>query len=79
MRTGKSFTFSISNNDMNDVIKIIKSLKDSGVLMVELLKQNNIKLKSKKGISWSFVSTFSHFISATSKFFSSKIYKARRS
>ena len=32
-RAGKGFTLSISNEDMNDIIKIIKSLEDSGVLI----------------------------------------------
>ena len=61
---------------MNDVIKIIKSLEDSGVLfdgVTETVK-DEIK-KTRRQISWSFVSTFSHFISATSDFFSSKRYK----
>ena len=33
MRAGKGFTLFISNEDMNDLIKIIKSLQDSGVLI----------------------------------------------
>ena len=33
MRTGKGFTLFISNDDMNDFIKIVKSLGDSGVLI----------------------------------------------
>ena len=37
-RVGKGFTLFISNEDMN-IIKIIKSLEDSGVLINELLKQ----------------------------------------
>ena len=32
MRAGKRFTLFISNEDMNDIIKGIKSLEDSGVL-----------------------------------------------
>ena len=32
------FTLFISNEDMNDIIKIIKSLKDSGVLIYEVTK-----------------------------------------
>ena len=32
MRAGKKFTLFVLNEDMNDLIKIIKSLKDSGVL-----------------------------------------------
>ena len=33
MRAGKGFTLLISNKDMNDIIKIVKSLKDLGVLI----------------------------------------------
>ena len=49
-RAIKEFTFFISNEDMNNIIKIIKSLKDSGVLIdtetvkvTELLKQQKMK------------------------------------
>ena len=76
VRAGKGFILSISNEDMNAIIKIIKSLKDSGVLIdgVTETVKNEIK-KARRWISWSFVSTFSRFISATSNFFSSKRYK----
>ena len=43
---------------------------------MELLKQLNIKKKARRWTSWSFVSTLSRFISATSNFFSSKKLKA---
>ena len=33
MRAGKRFTSFILNEDMNDIIKIIKSLQDSSVLI----------------------------------------------
>ena len=33
VRAGKGFNLFISNEDMNDIIKIIKSLGDSGVLI----------------------------------------------
>ena len=33
MRAGKGFTLLISNEYMSDIIKIIKSLEDSGVLI----------------------------------------------
>ena len=33
LRTGKGFTLFILNEDMNDIIKIIKSLEYSGVLI----------------------------------------------
>ena len=33
VRVGKRLAFSMSNEDMNDIIKIIKSLEDLGVLI----------------------------------------------
>ena len=33
MRAGKGVTLFISNEDMNDIIKIIMSLENSGVLL----------------------------------------------
>ena len=33
VRAGKGFTLFISNEDTNDIIKIVKSLEDSGVLL----------------------------------------------
>ena len=33
VRAGKGFTLFMSNQDMNDIIKIIKSLEDLGVLI----------------------------------------------
>ena len=33
MRAGKRFTLFISNEDMNDIIKFIKSLEDLGVVI----------------------------------------------
>ena len=80
VRAGKGFTLFISNEDMNDIIKIIKSLEDSGVLIdgvTETVKHE--KKKTRRRISWSFVSTFSRFNNATSNFFSSKRYKWERS
>ena len=80
VRAGKGFTLFTSNEDMNDIIKIIKSLEDSGVLIVGVTTsvKHAIK-KTRRRISWSFVSTFSRFISATINFFSRKMYKWKRS
>ena len=39
VRVGKGFTLFILNEDMNGIIRIIKSLEDSAVLIDELLKQ----------------------------------------
>ena len=38
VRAGKGFTLFILNEDRDDIIKIVKSLEDSAVWMMELLK-----------------------------------------
>ena len=66
---------------MNDIIKIIKSLEDSGVLIDGVIDTETVKHEIKKQedkFSWNFVSTFSCFISATSNVFSSKCYTWER-
>ena len=80
MRAEKTFTLFILNKVMNDIIKIIKSLKDAGVLIDGATKtvKDEIK-KPKRQISWGFVSTFNRFISAASNFCSSKRCKWRGS
>ena len=80
VRGGKGFTLFISNEDMNDIIKIIKSLENSNTLtngITETVKTLN--KKRRRRISPCFVSTIGCFISATSNFFSSKRYKWKRS
>ena len=67
---------------MNDIIKIIKS-GDSGVLIDGVTKTVKHEKKQKtatirRQISSFFVSTLSHFYSATSNFFSSKRYMWKR-
>ena len=79
VRAGKGFTLFISNEDMNDIIKIIKPLEDSGVLIDGVNETVKHEIKTIRWISWSFVSTFSRFISATINFFSSNKYKWKRS
>ena len=70
VRSGKGFTLFNSNEDMNDIIKTIKSLKDSGVIIdgVTGIVKHEIK-KTRRQISWSFFSNLSHFISIASNFF----------
>ena len=70
----------LSNNDLNDIIKIIKSLEDSGVLIDGFTETIRHEIKrTRSQISCSFVSTFSSFISTTSNFFSSKSHKWKSS
>ena len=78
VRAGKGFTVFVSKQHMND-IKTIKSLKDSVALIdgVTETVQHEIK-RTRRQISWSFVSTFSRFSSAANDFFSSKRYKWKR-
>ena len=59
---------------MNDIIKIIKSLEDSGVLIDGVTETVKHETKKQEGGFLSDLKQFSHFIRATSNFFSSKRY-----
>ena len=41
--SGNSITLIISNDEINDIIKIVKSLEDSGLLLKGLLKKFKMK------------------------------------
>ena len=41
-------TLIISNHEMEDIIKIVKSIEDSDLLSKELVKQFKMKLNNKK-------------------------------
>ena len=49
VKEGKVFTLFISNEDMNDIIKVKKSLEDSGVLIDEVTETVKDKIKKQKG------------------------------
>ena len=49
VRAGKGFTLFISNEDMNDIIKIIKSLEDSGVLIDGVTEKVKQEIKKQEG------------------------------
>ena len=49
VRAGKGFNLFISNEDMNDIIKIIKSLEDSGVLIDGVTETVKCEMKKQKG------------------------------
>ena len=49
MRAGKGFTLFILNEDMNDIIKIIKSLEDSCLLNDGVTQTVKDKMKKQKG------------------------------
>ena len=49
MRVGKRFTFFISNEDINEITKIRKSLKDSGVLIDRVTETVTHEMKKQEG------------------------------
>ena len=49
VKKGKRFTLFISNEDMNDIIKVIKSLEDSGVLIDGVTETVKHEIKKQKG------------------------------
>ena len=76
---GKGFTLFVLNEGVDDIIKIIKSLEDSGVLIDGFTETIKEEIKKTRGwISRNFASTFSCFISTTCNFFSSKRYKWKK-
>ena len=48
-RAANGFTLFISNEDMNDIIKIIKSIDDLGVLIDEVTETVNDGIKKQEG------------------------------
>ena len=46
---GKGFTLFISNEDMNDIVRIIKSLDDSGVLIDGITETVKDEIKKQEG------------------------------
>ena len=57
VREGKGSALVILNEDMNDIIKIIKSLEDSNVLIDGIPETVKHEIKNKKVVSSYFVST----------------------
>ena len=49
VRAGKGFTLFVVNEDMNDIIKIIKSLEDSGVLIDGVTETVKHEMKKQEG------------------------------
>ena len=49
VRAGRGFTLFISNDDMNDFIKIIKLLEDSGVLTDGVTESVKHEIKKQEG------------------------------
>ena len=77
VRAMKGFTLFISNEDMNGIIKIIKSLEDSNLLIDGITE--TVKHEIKKTRRWISSYIVSRFISATSDFFGSKKSNWKRS
>ena len=49
VRAGKGFALFISNEDMNDIIKIIKSLEESNVLIDGITETVKYEIKEQEG------------------------------
>ena len=49
MREGKEFTLFILNEDMNDIVKIVKSLDDSDVLFDDITETVKHEIKKQEG------------------------------
>ena len=80
VRAGKEFILFISNEDMNHVIRIRKSLEDSGVLIDGGSETIQHEIEKQEGDFFgASLAPFSSFISKTSNFFISKRYKWKRS
>ena len=47
VRTRKGFTFFVSNEDMNDIIVITKSLQDSGILLDGVTEKVEHEMKNQ--------------------------------
>ena len=47
VRAGKGFTFFILNKDMNDIIKILKPLEDSSVLIDGVTEKVKFEIKKR--------------------------------
>ena len=78
------FTWFISKKHMNDIIKIIKSLKDSAVLIDEVTEKVKRKINEQRGrflgdLLAPLAPLLAHFIITTSNFSTSKTDKWKRS
>ena len=66
VRAGKGCTLFISNEDMDDFIRIINSLEDSGVIIDGVTETVKHQINyTRRWISWCCVSTFGCFIGTT--------------
>ena len=73
VRAGKGFTLFISNENMNDIIKIIKSLEDSVVLIDGVTETVKHEIEKQEG------RFLGSMLAPLAIFFISKSYKWRRS
>ena len=48
LRSGNNTTLIILNDEMNDIVKKVKSFEDSGLLLKGIRKQLKMKLENKK-------------------------------
>ena len=75
VRGGKGFTLLILNEDIDDVIKIVKSLEDSGgINWWSYWSSKTWNKKSRRWVSCCFVSTFGCLGDKTCDFFRNRKY-----
>ena len=80
VRVGKGFTLFISNKDINDIIKIIKSLEKSDVLIDDATEiVENMRQKTSRWIPWIYYDTYGCVSNSTCPFFVNKCYNWKSS
>ena len=79
VRAGQGFTLSIFNEDMNDIIKIIRSLENLVLLIVCVTETVKHESKKQEGGTWYSFSTFGCYCGTTCGLFSGKRYYCKRS
>ena len=74
MRAGIGFILLILNENLNDIIKIVKLIEDSGVLIDGVTETVKDKIKKTKNIDFLKLYLTFGFIGTTYDFFSNKRY-----
>ena len=75
VRAGKGFALFISNEDMNEIFKIIKSLEDLGLLIDGVTETVKHEIKKQEGgFLGALLAPLAASLVSTSNFFSSKRY-----
>ena len=70
VRVGNWFTLFISNEDMDDIIKFVKLLEDSGLLIDDATETEKYEIrKTITCILWCYDCTYGYFIGSVNVFF----------